>query len=66
MRKNALVIGLKELTNNSTEMNKNEVLTEIVALLNKFEGCNCDYQGLLEDVIAECEDRIAGLECDNN
>lgn len=47
-------------------MNKNEVLTKIVTLLNKFEGCNCDYQGLLEDVIAECEDRIAGLECDNN
>lgn len=29
-------------------MNKNEVLTEIVTLLNKFEGCNCDYQTLLK------------------
>lgn len=47
-------------------MNQNEVLTEIVTLLNKFEGCNCDYQELLEEVVAECEARIAGLECDNN
>lgn len=47
-------------------MNQNEILTEIVTLLNKFEGCNCDYQELLEDVIAECETRIGGIERDKN
>lgn len=51
---------------NRIEMNQNEVLTAIVNLLNKFDGCNCDYQELLEEVVAECEDRIAALECDNN
>lgn len=47
-------------------MNQNEILTEIVTLLNKFEGCNCDYQELLEDVITECETHITILERDKN
>lgn len=46
------------------QMDAKEISGSIVDLLNSFEGCNCDYQELLEDVIAECESRLAGIESD--
>lgn len=43
-------------------MDAEEILKTVTKLLDEFNGSDDEYVELLEDVLSECEGRIAGIE----